>query len=79
VTANPKDGFGFFPSFEGKTWEMGEDGKYRATPDGDGVVTHRKSVLPGISLDVLSASFEGEDHFRHLTSTAISTCPGTPS
>jgi triacylglycerol lipase len=62
VTANPKDVFGFFPSFEGKTLEMGEDGKYRATVDGDGVVTHRESVLPGISLDVLSASFEGEDH-----------------
>jgi triacylglycerol lipase len=62
VTANPKDVSGFFPSFEGKTWEMGEDGKYRATLDGDGVVTHRESVLPGISLDILSGSFEGEDH-----------------
>jgi hypothetical protein len=25
-------------------------------------VAHRESELPGISLDVLSASFEGEDH-----------------
>ena len=62
VTANPEDVPGFFPLFEGKTWEMAEDGRYRATLDGDGVVAHRESVLPGISLDILSASTEGEDH-----------------
>ena len=62
VTANPGEDFRFFPSFEGKTWELGDDGKYRATLEGDGVVTHRESVLPGISLDILSASFEEEDH-----------------
>jgi hypothetical protein len=46
-----------------QTWEMAEDGRYRATLDGDGtVVAHRESVLPGISLDVLSASLKGEDH-----------------
>ena len=62
VTANPEDVHGFFPWFEGKTWEVAENGKYRATLDGDGVVAHRESVLPGISLDILSASTEGEDH-----------------
>jgi hypothetical protein len=62
VTANPEEVPGFFPWFKGKTWEMAEDGRYRVTLDGDGVVAHRESVLPGISLDVLSASFEGEDH-----------------
>jgi pimeloyl-ACP methyl ester carboxylesterase len=62
VTANPKDVFGFFPTFEGKTWEISEDGKYQSTLDGDGVVTHRESELPGISLDILPASCEGEDH-----------------
>jgi hypothetical protein len=41
---------------------MAEDGKYRATLDGDGIVAHQESALPGISLDVLSASLEGEDH-----------------
>lgn len=61
VTANPEDVFGFFPLFEGKTWEIADNGKYRATFDGDGIVTHRESVLPGISLDVLTASIEGED------------------
>ena len=62
VTANPKNDFGFFPTFEGKTWELAENGKYRVTLEGDGVVTHQESVLPGISLDVLSASFDDDDH-----------------
>jgi len=62
VTANPENVSGFFPLFEGKTWERTVDGKYQATLDGDGVVTHRESVLPGISLDILSASPEQEDH-----------------
>jgi triacylglycerol lipase len=62
VTTNPKDVFGFFPWFEGKTWEMADDGSYRATFEGDGVVAHRESVLPGISLDILSASPEVENN-----------------
>jgi triacylglycerol lipase len=62
VTANPEDVSGFFPLFEGKTWERTVDGKYQATLEGDGVVTHQESVLPGISLDILSASPEQEDH-----------------
>jgi pimeloyl-ACP methyl ester carboxylesterase len=62
VTANPEDVPGFFPRFEGKTWEIDENGRYRTTLDGDGVVAHRESVLPGISLDVLAASFEGGEH-----------------
>ena len=62
VTANPEDAPGFFPWFKGKTWEMAEDGRYRSTLEGDGIVAHRESVLPGISLDVLSASLNGEDH-----------------
>jgi triacylglycerol lipase len=62
VTTNPKDVPGFFPWFEGKTWEMAEDGKFKATFDGDGVVAYRESQLPGISLDILSASLKGEDN-----------------
>jgi triacylglycerol lipase len=61
VTTNPGDEPGFFPLFEGKTWETGDDGKYSPTLEGDGVVANRESLLPGISLDVLSASPEGED------------------
>ena len=56
VATNPAGIPGFFPWFGGMTWEIGEDGICRPTLDGDGVVTHRESQLPGISLDVLSAS-----------------------
>jgi triacylglycerol lipase len=62
VTTNPEDVPGFFPWFEGKTWEMNEDGKYKATFDGDGVVAQTESELPGISLDILPASLEGENN-----------------
>jgi pimeloyl-ACP methyl ester carboxylesterase len=62
VTTNPENIPGFFPSFGGKTWEISGDGRYRTTLSGDGVVAHRESVLPGISLDVLSASREQEEH-----------------
>ena len=71
VTTNPGDEPGFFPLFEGKTWEIGDDGKYRPTLEGDGVVAHRESLLPGISLDVLSASDRGDqlpapDQYCHI-------------
>jgi pimeloyl-ACP methyl ester carboxylesterase len=72
VTTNPEDIPGFFPWFEGKTWEIGDDGRYRSTLDGDGVVAHRESVLPGISLDILSACREpvgllpAPDQYSHI-------------
>ncbi len=53
VTANPEGIPGFFPLFAGKTWDRGDDGKYRLTLDGDGVVPNRESMLPGISLDII--------------------------
>jgi triacylglycerol lipase len=62
VTTNPKEIHGFFPWFEGKTWEMTDDGSYRVTLDGDGVVAYRESVLPGISLDILPAPLEQEEN-----------------
>lgn len=58
VTTNPGNAPGFFPWFEGKTWELSDDGRYQATFDGDGVVAYRESVIPGISLDVLPALSE---------------------
>ncbi|MGA2913421.1 MAG: acetyltransferase [Methanoregula sp.] len=58
MTTNPGDGNGFFPWFDGKTWEIADDGCYRATINGDGVVHHRESVLPGISLDIIPAPHE---------------------
>ncbi|ACL16522.1 esterase/lipase family protein [Methanosphaerula palustris] len=62
VTANPNNIPGFFPWFEGKTWEIAEDGKYQKTLNGDGIVAHRESALSGIPLDILSAPLEQVDH-----------------
>jgi len=64
VTTNPGDIPRFFPWFEGRTWEIAEDGRYRETLDGDRVVAHRESVLLGISLDILSTTGEQEEHLQ---------------
>jgi pimeloyl-ACP methyl ester carboxylesterase len=72
VTANPDGIPGFFPHFAGKTWERGDDGRYRLTLEGDGVVPHRESVLPGISLDIIppgpdvSGQYPGPDLYCHI-------------
>jgi triacylglycerol lipase len=60
VTANPEGVPEFFPLFGGKTWEMTGTQNYRQTLDGDGIVAHAESVLPGISLDVITASPDTE-------------------
>jgi triacylglycerol lipase len=63
VTANPVGIPGFFPLFDGKTWEMGDDGRYRMTLEGDGVVPNRESVLPGITLDIIPPSADGSGQY----------------
>ena len=55
VTANPYSIPAFFPLFDGKTWESSEDGTYFMTENGDGIVSHRESALPGVTLDILPA------------------------
>jgi len=55
VTANPDSIPAFFPLFGGKTWESSEDGTYALTGNGDGIVAHRESALPGVTLDILPA------------------------
>jgi len=59
VSANPEGTPAFFPTFGGRTWEIGDDGRYRMTLEGDGVVAHRESRLPGISLDIIRPGPEG--------------------
>jgi triacylglycerol lipase len=53
VTANPSGRTDFFPLFNGKTWDMTRNGVWQETWDGDGIVPHSESGLPGISLDIL--------------------------
>ena len=65
VTANPSGNPGFFPLFNGKTWERGDDGGYRLTLEGDGIVPNRESALPGIAPElVLPGSDAPGDHPR---------------
>jgi pimeloyl-ACP methyl ester carboxylesterase len=45
----------FFPSFGGMTYELQEDGGWRMTCAGDGIVPHSDSVLPGAELTILPA------------------------
>jgi triacylglycerol lipase len=72
VTANPEGIPGFFPLFSGMTWETGDDGRYRMTLEGDGVVPNRESALPGISLDIIppgpdaSGSYPDPGLFCHI-------------
>ena len=58
VTANPGGDPAFFPLFAGRTWEQDPDGRYRTTVEGDGIVAHGESALPGISLDIIPAAQE---------------------
>jgi triacylglycerol lipase len=53
VTANPDGRPDFFPLFGGKTWDFNGDGGWTETWDGDGIVPHSESHLPGITLDIL--------------------------
>jgi len=53
VTANPAGLPGFFPLFDGRTWERDDRGEYRLTLEGDGIVANRESALPGIPPDII--------------------------
>ena len=52
VTANPCGDPAFFPLFEGRTWVMDKE-EFCQTLEGDGIVAHTESALPGISLDII--------------------------
>ena len=45
----------FFPSLDGKTFELQPGGGWEMTWAGDGIVPHADSVLPGATLDILPA------------------------
>lgn len=72
VTANPFSIPAFFPFFEGKTYESSKSGGYFMTGNGDGIVTHTESTIPGVSLDIIPAD-QGDtmdmipiDHYCHI-------------
>ena len=61
---------GFFPSFDGKTWEDSPEGGWRQTYAGDGIVPHSDSVLTGAVVEILPADpavLEGcSDDYCHI-------------
>jgi pimeloyl-ACP methyl ester carboxylesterase len=61
LSTNPHAVPGFFPCFEGKTWEKTDEGTYQVTLEGDGIVAYRQSAVPGISLDILPVPPEQDD------------------
>lgn len=72
VTANPGGTPAFFPLFEGKTWDINVEGGWHETWDGDGIVSHTESRLPGVTLDILpldpaeSPTLLPPDHYCHI-------------
>jgi hypothetical protein len=44
---------GFFPPFEGKTWELSEEGTWQTTYSGDGIVSHDDSIIEGASIKIV--------------------------
>jgi triacylglycerol lipase len=72
VTANPGGRSDFFPLFKGKTWDISRDGGWQETWDGDGIVPHSESRLPGITLDILplgpcdTALLTSPDQYCHI-------------
>lgn len=53
LTANKIKTPGFFPYFEGKTWNLSPESGWETTYDGDGIVSHHDSRLPGTGYDIL--------------------------
>ncbi len=43
----------FFPVIGGKTWVFGEDRSWNTTWEGDGVVPHSDSIMPGIQAEIV--------------------------
>ena len=59
VTENSGRDPAFFPWFHGQTWERDENGIFRKTFSGDGIVSNRESALPGVTPDCISCTGPG--------------------
>ncbi|HVP94547.1 MAG TPA: acetyltransferase [Methanoregulaceae archaeon] len=53
LTANKTADPGFFPPFDGKTWEFSGTGTFSPTYLGDGIVPHSDSVMKGAIVEIL--------------------------
>ena len=59
VTKNTGQDPAFFPWSRGQTWERDDNGLFRATFCGDGIVSNRESALPGITPDAIPSTGPG--------------------
>jgi len=59
LTENRQAVPGFFPTFTGMTWQFCGDLGWQMTCQGDGIVPHTDSLLPGAGLDILPLRPEG--------------------
>ena len=54
LAANLSAAPGFFPCFDGRTWESDGNGSWRQTCAGDGIVSHSESVIPGAAVEIVT-------------------------
>jgi pimeloyl-ACP methyl ester carboxylesterase len=59
LTENRPADPGFFPAFTGMTWQFCGERQWQITCQGDGIVPHTDSFLPGAGLDILPVRREG--------------------
>ena len=55
LTQNPAQDPGFFPAFNGMTWQYSRVNGWQMTYLGDGIVPHTDSFIEGVGLDILPA------------------------
>jgi pimeloyl-ACP methyl ester carboxylesterase len=53
---------GFFPAFDGMTWQYSRENGWKRTYHGDGIVPHTDSFIEGVGLDILPAPGNGFVH-----------------
>jgi hypothetical protein len=53
LTGNPARDRGFFPAFDGMTWQYSRENGWKRTYRGDGIVPHTDSFIEGVGLDIL--------------------------
>ena len=62
LTGNPAREPGFFPVFDGMTWQFSRESGWKRTYQGDGIVPHTDSFIEGVELDILPSNGNGFLH-----------------
>ncbi len=62
LTENHTKDPGFFPAFDGMTWQYSRENGWKRTYQGDGIVPHTDSFIEGVGLDILPVPGNGFVH-----------------